>query len=113
MCGWSRSFEPTRWRQAQKDARARRRQAASGAVGDGSSARGAADHEHELRNGYPAIAPGYHLNKRHWNTITLDGGLAEQLVCDLIEDSYDLVVSALPRRVRAQLSWAPDVAQAD
>jgi predicted DNA-binding protein (MmcQ/YjbR family) len=66
-----------------------------------------------LRNGYPAIAPGYHLNKRHWNTITLDGGLAEQLVCDLIEDSYDLVVSALPRRVRAQLSWAPDVAQAD
>jgi predicted DNA-binding protein (MmcQ/YjbR family) len=62
----------------------------------------------ELRNTYPAIRPGYHLNKRHWNTITLDGSLADQFVCDLIEDSYDLVVSALPRRVRAQLGWAPD-----
>ena len=45
---------------------------------------------------YPAIRPGYHLNKRHWNTITLDGSLPDQLVRDLIEDSYDLVVSALP-----------------
>jgi predicted DNA-binding protein (MmcQ/YjbR family) len=62
-----------------------------------------------LRDSYPAIRPGYHLNKRHWNTITLDGSLADQLVCDLIEDSYDLVVSALPRRVREQLGWAPGV----
>jgi predicted DNA-binding protein (MmcQ/YjbR family) len=62
----------------------------------------------ELRNTYPAIRPGYHLNKRHWNTITLDGSLADRLVCDLIEDSYDLVVSALPKRVRARLGWAPD-----
>jgi predicted DNA-binding protein (MmcQ/YjbR family) len=60
-----------------------------------------------LRHGYPAIRPGYHLNKRHWNTITLDGSLPDGLVRDLIEDSYDLVVSALPRRVREQLGWAP------
>ena len=60
-----------------------------------------------LRQTYPAIRPGYHLNKRHWNTITLDGSLLDQLVRDLIEDSYDLVVSALPRRVRDQLGWAP------
>jgi predicted DNA-binding protein (MmcQ/YjbR family) len=60
-----------------------------------------------LRDSYPAIRPGYHLNKRHWNTITLDGSLADQLVRDLIEDSYDLVVSALPKRVREQLGWAP------
>jgi predicted DNA-binding protein (MmcQ/YjbR family) len=59
-----------------------------------------------LRESYPAIRPGYHLNKRHWNTITLDGGLPDQLVRDLIEDSYDLVVSALPRRTREQLGWA-------
>jgi predicted DNA-binding protein (MmcQ/YjbR family) len=57
----------------------------------------------ELRNSYRAIRPGYHLNKRHWNTITLDGSLSDQLVRDLIEDSYDLVVSALPQRVRNQL----------
>ncbi len=69
----------------------------------------------ELRASYPAIVPGYHLNKRHWNTITLDGSLADQLVCDLIEDSYDLIVSALPKRVREELGWAPDtnVTQAD
>jgi predicted DNA-binding protein (MmcQ/YjbR family) len=60
-----------------------------------------------LRDSYPAIRPGYHLNKRHWNTITLDGSLPDQLVRDLIEDSYDLVVSALPQRVREQLGWAP------
>jgi predicted DNA-binding protein (MmcQ/YjbR family) len=62
----------------------------------------------ELRNSYDAIRPGYHLNKRHWNTITLDGSLADALVCDLIEDSYDLVVSALPRRIRDELGWAPE-----
>jgi predicted DNA-binding protein (MmcQ/YjbR family) len=60
-----------------------------------------------LRDSYSAIRPGYHLNKRHWNTITLDGSLPDQLVRDLIEDSYDLVVSALPKRVREQLGWAP------
>lgn len=60
----------------------------------------------QLRNSYPAIRPGYHLNKRHWNTITLDAGLPDQLVRDMIEDSYDLVVSALPKRVREQLGWA-------
>jgi predicted DNA-binding protein (MmcQ/YjbR family) len=56
-----------------------------------------------LRASYPAIRPGYHLNKRHWNTITLDGSLPDELVHDLIEDSYDLVVSALPRRTRERL----------
>ena len=57
----------------------------------------------ELRNSYPAIRPGYHLNKRHWNTITLDGSLPDQLVRDLIQDSYDLVADALPKRTRKQL----------
>jgi predicted DNA-binding protein (MmcQ/YjbR family) len=62
----------------------------------------------QLRHTYSAIRPGYHLNKRHWNTITLDGSLPDRLVRDLIEDSYDLVVSALPKRVREQLGWAPE-----
>jgi predicted DNA-binding protein (MmcQ/YjbR family) len=62
----------------------------------------------ELRNTYREIRPGYHLNKRHWNTVALDGGLPDQLVRDLVEDSYDLVVSALSKRVREQLGWAPD-----
>jgi predicted DNA-binding protein (MmcQ/YjbR family) len=48
-----------------------------------------------LRAGHNAIAPGYHLNKRHWITVTLGGDAPDALVCDLIEDSYDLV---RPRR---------------
>jgi predicted DNA-binding protein (MmcQ/YjbR family) len=56
-----------------------------------------------LRNSYPAIRPGYHLNKRHWNTVTLDGSLPDRIVRDLVEDSYDLIASALPKRVRKQL----------
>jgi predicted DNA-binding protein (MmcQ/YjbR family) len=61
----------------------------------------------QLRNTYPAIRPGYHLNKRHWNTVAVDGDLPDRLVRDLIEDSYDLVVSALSRRVREELGWDP------
>ena len=62
----------------------------------------------QLRATYPAIRPGYHLNKRHWNTITLDGSLPDQMVLDLVEDSYDLVVAGLPRATREALGWAPD-----
>jgi predicted DNA-binding protein (MmcQ/YjbR family) len=51
----------------------------------------------QLRSAYPAIAPGYHLNKRHWNTITLDGSLPDEMVTDLLGDSYDLVVASLPK----------------
>ena len=44
-----------------------------------------------LRDAHEAVIPGYHLNKRHWNTVILDGSLPEQMVKDMIEDSYDLV----------------------
>ena len=54
----------------------------------------------QLRATYPAIVPGYHLNKRHWNTITLDGSVPEEMVTDLLGDSYDLVVASLPKARR-------------
>lgn len=54
----------------------------------------------QLRAAHAAIAPGYHLNKRHWNTITLDGSLPDQMVADLLGDSYDLVVASLPKARR-------------
>ncbi len=54
----------------------------------------------QLRAAHPAIAPGYHLNKRHWNTITLDASLPDQMVTDLLGDSYDLVVASLPKARR-------------
>jgi predicted DNA-binding protein (MmcQ/YjbR family) len=58
----------------------------------------------QLRISYPEIVPGYHLDKRHWNTVALDGALPDDLVRDMVEDSYDLVVEQLPRRVREQLA---------
>jgi predicted DNA-binding protein (MmcQ/YjbR family) len=51
----------------------------------------------QLRATYPAIAPGYHLNKRHWNTVTVDGSISDATVSDMVEDSYDLVVAGLPK----------------
>jgi predicted DNA-binding protein (MmcQ/YjbR family) len=45
----------------------------------------------DLRNSYPDVLPGYHLNKRHWNTVTCNASVPDLLVRDMIEDSYDLV----------------------
>lgn len=57
-----------------------------------------------LRAGHEGlIVPGWHMNKRHWNTVTVDGGLPDRLVRELIEDSYDLVVAGLPRADRLRL----------
>lgn len=58
----------------------------------------------QLRVTHPAIRPGYHLNKRHWNTVTIDGSVADELVLSLVEDSWALVVDGLPRRVRERLT---------
>src|ERR1700754_2038544 len=55
-----------------------------------------------LRAAHAAITAGYHLNKRHWNSVVIDGSLPDRMVVDMIEDSYDLVVAALPRRRRAE-----------
>jgi predicted DNA-binding protein (MmcQ/YjbR family) len=57
-----------------------------------------------LRREHPGlITPGYHMNKRHWNTVLVDATLPDRLVRDLIEDSYDLVVAGLPRAERLRL----------
>jgi predicted DNA-binding protein (MmcQ/YjbR family) len=59
----------------------------------------------QLRAAHPAVLPGYHLNKRHWNTVILDGSLPDQAIGDMIEDSYDLIVSKLTRARRRALGW--------
>ena len=53
-----------------------------------------------LREQFPAIIPGYHMNKRHWNSLLLDGSLPDDLVFSLIDDSYELVVQGLPQTKR-------------
>ena len=57
----------------------------------------------ELRDGHSAILPGYHMNKKHWNTLVLDGTLPDTLVSELIEHSFDCVVRGLPARIRNRL----------
>ena len=54
----------------------------------------------ELREYHEGIIPGYHMNKKHWVTVQLDGTLPAGLVEELIEDSYDLIVDKLPARDR-------------
>jgi predicted DNA-binding protein (MmcQ/YjbR family) len=61
-----------------------------------------------LRGAHAAVLPGYHLNKRHWNTVIVDGSLPDSTVRDMIEDSYDLVVGSLPRARRRALGWHSD-----
>ena len=59
----------------------------------------------ELRKVHEAVRPGYHLNKRHWNTVTIDGSMSHSTIRDMVEDSYDLIVSKLPRARRQALGW--------
>ena len=61
-----------------------------------------------LRGAHAAVIPGYHLNKRHWNTVIIDGSIPDDAIRDMIEDSYDLVVSKLPQTRRLALDWHGD-----
>jgi predicted DNA-binding protein (MmcQ/YjbR family) len=57
-----------------------------------------------LRNIYDAVQPGYHLNKKHWNTVTVDGSIPDDEIYDMIEQSYELVVKSLKKEEREQLA---------
>ena len=57
----------------------------------------------ELREQYVDIVPGYHMNKVHWNTLMLNGGLPDKLTAELIDHSYDLVVNKLPKAAKQRL----------
>jgi predicted DNA-binding protein (MmcQ/YjbR family) len=61
----------------------------------------------ELRQAHAELIPGYHLNKRHWNTVVIEGSLPEEMIKDMIDDSYDLVVSNLLEPDRRTLRWQP------
>ena len=57
----------------------------------------------ELREQYSSILPGYHMNKKHWNTIILDSPISSKLIRQWIDDSYALVVLSLPVNARKKL----------
>ena len=52
----------------------------------------------ELREEFSAIIPGYHMNKKHWNTLIMDGSLKQELILSLIDHSYDLILKNLPKK---------------
>jgi predicted DNA-binding protein (MmcQ/YjbR family) len=58
----------------------------------------------ELRAQFPAVTEGYHVNKKHWNTVVLDGSVPEEEVRDMVEHSYERVVEGLPKLVRTRLA---------
>src|SRR6266853_6227995 len=57
----------------------------------------------ELRDRYEQVEPGYHMNKKHWNTVVLDGVIPDREVRKMIDDSYELVVQSLPIAKRKTL----------
>ena len=58
----------------------------------------------ELREEHDGIVPGYHMNKKHWNTVKLDGSVPDPLILRLLDHSYDLVLRSLPKKMQAELS---------
>jgi predicted DNA-binding protein (MmcQ/YjbR family) len=57
----------------------------------------------ELRDRYEQVRPGYHMNKRHWNTVEIDSGIPEAEMRRMIDHSYELIVKSLPKVKRAKL----------
>jgi predicted DNA-binding protein (MmcQ/YjbR family) len=57
----------------------------------------------ELRERYPAILPGYHMNKKHWNTVQLNQGLSNQLILSFLDESYQLVYQSLTKKQRSEI----------
>ena len=59
-----------------------------------------------LRGQFEDIIPGYYMNKLHWNSVRAQGALPEDILEDMLDESYALVLGALPKRVRAELGLA-------
>jgi predicted DNA-binding protein (MmcQ/YjbR family) len=58
------------------------------------------DRSVELRERYDGVRPGYHMNKRHWNSVYLDSDVPDAMIKELIRHSYDCVVAKLPKKIR-------------
>ena len=57
----------------------------------------------ELRERYMEVQPGYHMNKKMWNTVQMNGSLTRKQLCEMIDHSYDLVVKSLPKKLQAEI----------
>jgi predicted DNA-binding protein (MmcQ/YjbR family) len=57
----------------------------------------------ELRERHPEVQTGYHMNKKHWNTVRTNGGLSRRELCHMIDHSYELVLKGLPKNLQAEI----------
>ncbi|OIN57330.1 MmcQ/YjbR family DNA-binding protein [Arsenicibacter rosenii] len=57
----------------------------------------------QLREEFDAVKPGYHMNKKHWNTVVIDGGIRDSQVREWVDHSYELVRKSLPKAIRDSL----------
>lgn len=62
------------------------------------------DYATELRTNYDGIIPGYHMNKKHWNTVLMDGSVPDKLIYELIDLSYELVIKGMTKKQREELN---------
>jgi predicted DNA-binding protein (MmcQ/YjbR family) len=58
----------------------------------------------ELRDRYEQVRPGYHMNKKHWNSVEIEGGIPDAEIRNMIDHSYELVVQGLSKTVRERLA---------
>ncbi|QJB33321.1 MmcQ/YjbR family DNA-binding protein [Chitinophaga oryzae] len=58
----------------------------------------------ELRERYEGVTPGWHMNKKHWNTVDMHSNIPNKLILQWIKNSYDLVVASLPKKEREKLA---------
>jgi len=58
----------------------------------------------ELREQHWEITPGFHMNKKHWNSVRMDGGLSLKQLHEVIDHSYELVFNSLPKKVQQEIS---------
>jgi predicted DNA-binding protein (MmcQ/YjbR family) len=58
----------------------------------------------ELRAQFEAVIPGFHMNKKHWNTVAFNQDVPDKMILELIDHSYDLVVSSLTKKLQAELA---------
>ena len=57
----------------------------------------------ELREQYPSVIPGYHMNKKHWNTVLMDGTISDKLIKEWTKESYELVAASLTKKQKQEL----------
>lgn len=57
----------------------------------------------ELRERYVEVQPGYHMNKKRWNTVTVNGAVGDQMIYDMIDHSYELIKQSLTKKLREEL----------